>query len=174
MKLTSELNKKAWAIRKEAAKKWNCPVSEIVWVMCLQLAKEKKMDLTTLTIEELETLKTKIESEIESRQDTDTISIEIEDGCIDQSDINYENHKRGRNWIATVQNNKKAPGGYDRDFWDRASGSYKEIPENLKAGDKIEVAADYSTASGSRRPDREYYKVISVTGTKLTLSEIDG
>ena len=44
--VTSELNKKAWTSRKEAAEKWNCPVMEISWGACLRLAKEKKMDKT--------------------------------------------------------------------------------------------------------------------------------
>lgn len=34
--------KKAWSIRKEAAQKWNCKVSEIRWAECLRLAMEKK------------------------------------------------------------------------------------------------------------------------------------
>ena len=30
--------KKAWEIRKEAAKRWSCKVSEIVWSECLKMA----------------------------------------------------------------------------------------------------------------------------------------
>lgn len=36
MKLTSEIMKKAWNIRKKAAKKWNCKVLEISWSECLK------------------------------------------------------------------------------------------------------------------------------------------
>lgn len=40
---TSNEIKKAWTIRKEAAKKWNCSVMEIVWSECLKLAMNKKV-----------------------------------------------------------------------------------------------------------------------------------
>ena len=38
MKFTSEIIKKAWAIRKAAAQKFGCPVSEISWKECLSMA----------------------------------------------------------------------------------------------------------------------------------------
>lgn len=37
---TSELIKKAWKIRREAARKYNCAVSVISWKECLVMAKE--------------------------------------------------------------------------------------------------------------------------------------
>lgn len=40
MKFTRTLIKKAWQIRKIQAAKFNCPVMEIMWGGCLQMAKE--------------------------------------------------------------------------------------------------------------------------------------
>ena len=39
MKFSSELNKKAWAIRKASAKDLNVPIKEISWKVCLEMAK---------------------------------------------------------------------------------------------------------------------------------------
>ena len=41
MKITSDINKKAWTIRKQAAAKYACPVMEISWAACLKLAKQE-------------------------------------------------------------------------------------------------------------------------------------
>lgn len=38
MKITTELNKKAWIIRKAAASRFNCSVGEISWKECLEIA----------------------------------------------------------------------------------------------------------------------------------------
>lgn len=45
MKITSDLNTRAWTIRKEAAQRYGCKVMEISWAACLKLAKEKKMEI---------------------------------------------------------------------------------------------------------------------------------
>jgi len=51
MKFTSVLIKKAWKIRREAAKKYNCKVMEISWAMCLKMAKEEKENFGNFNIE---------------------------------------------------------------------------------------------------------------------------
>lgn len=38
--MLSQLNKKAWAIRKRAAKRLNCKVMQVSWKECLRMAKE--------------------------------------------------------------------------------------------------------------------------------------
>lgn len=40
MSINSALNKMAWAVRRESAQKFNCPVMQITWKHCLQLAKQ--------------------------------------------------------------------------------------------------------------------------------------
>ena len=44
MKFTSEIIKKAWAIRKIAAENFSCTVIEISWKICLQMAKGDDME----------------------------------------------------------------------------------------------------------------------------------
>ena len=55
MKMTSAINKKAWAIRKEAAAKFNCPVKEISWRECLTLARSEKTEINIKTEDILKT-----------------------------------------------------------------------------------------------------------------------
>lgn len=83
----------------------------------------------------------------------------IEDGCVENLD--YESHKRGTNWIATVTPNRAAPGGLDRVFWKHGSGAWYKAPE-IKAGDVIEMAGDYTSARGNRTRDRRYVLVVRV------------
>jgi hypothetical protein len=65
--------------------------------------------------------------------------VPIEDGCIWHP--NYVNHRRGRNWIATVNKNLKAPGGLERSFWRKASGRHYMVPDGLTIGNYIELVA---------------------------------
>ncbi len=39
-KMLSKLNKKAWNIRRNSAKRFGCPVMEISWKECLRMAKQ--------------------------------------------------------------------------------------------------------------------------------------
>lgn len=50
MKFNTENIKKAWAIRKEAAEKFNCKVLKISWGLCLKevMKKETKIDIKKL------------------------------------------------------------------------------------------------------------------------------
>lgn len=84
----------------------------------------------------------------------------IEDGCIENLD--YEEHKRGKNWIATVKPNRGSPGGLDRAFWKHGSGRWYKAPDNLAAGDLIEMGGDYYTGRGKKRADRRYILVLRV------------
>lgn len=47
---TSKLIKKAWKIRKDAAKKFECKVSEISWKECLVMANEKTRESMRLDL----------------------------------------------------------------------------------------------------------------------------
>ena len=40
MKMNATINKKAWTIRKAAAKRFSCKVMEISWSECIKIAKE--------------------------------------------------------------------------------------------------------------------------------------
>jgi len=85
----------------------------------------------------------------------------IETQCIEN--FNYETHKRGRSWIATVKKDRRAPGGLSREFWSRGSGKWAEMPLELGAGDVLEFAGDYYSGSCRKNASRKYVKVIVVT-----------
>ena len=48
----SAINRRAWEIRREAAKKWNCGVMEIVWSACFKQAKKEIISNLKLSQEE--------------------------------------------------------------------------------------------------------------------------
>ncbi len=75
----------------------------------------------------------------------------------------YENHKRGRNWLATIDTDPTAPGGLKRDFVDRGKGRYM-YRNQLDVGDAFEVGADYYTGGGSKNSNREYGVIIEKHG----------
>ncbi len=83
----------------------------------------------------------------------------VEDGCVENLD--YEAHKRGKNWIATVKADRASPGGLAREFWRHGSGRWYKAP-SLTAGDVIEMGGDYYTGRGSARRDRRYVLVVRV------------
>ena len=93
----------------------------------------------------------------------------ITDGTILQT--NYESHRRGKNWVATVERNLKSPGGLDRDFWDRR-GDRAFIPEDLTPGQWIEMAGDYYTGGGGRTPNRKYFRVVAITDEALHVESV--
>ncbi len=90
-------------------------------------------------------------------------------GCWDQAQVAYESHRRGKNWTATVKCNKAAPGGMDRNFWSHGSGSY--VVPACTVGDYLEVAADYYTASGGKRSDRHYFRVLEINSERIVVRE---
>jgi hypothetical protein len=98
----------------------------------------------------------------------------ITKGHVDQADQDYEDHKRGKNWIATVEFDPSQPGSIDRSFWERGSGSYRSVPDNLQRGDLVEVAADYYTGSGRKNPSRSYLRVRKVVeGEEIYLDKVE-
>ncbi len=84
----------------------------------------------------------------------------FEDGCA--KNIVYESHKRGKNWVATVQPNRAAPGGLDRLFWAHGSGAWYKAPATFYRGDVVEMGGDYYSARGNVSRDRRYVLVVRV------------
>lgn len=84
----------------------------------------------------------------------------LEDGCA--KNIVYESHKRGKNWVATVQPNRAAPGGLDRLFWAHGSGAWYKAPATFYRGDVVEMGGDYYSARGNVSRDRRYVLVACV------------
>lgn len=98
-----------------------------------------------------------------------SIKIEIAQGYVDQRDLIYESHHRGTNWIATVSFDPSKPGSMERNFWEKGSGSFKKLPDELALGDFIEIAADYTSGGGNRSRKREYYRAAVITEDELIL-----
>jgi hypothetical protein len=127
--------------------------------------------LSSMDRDELVALKAEIEARLSNPEieEEGIIALPVVDGCVDQEQLNFETHSRGKNWIATVNRDKKQPGGLARRFWGRASAGYKAVPADTEVGDIMEVAADYYTSTGRRRESREYHEVVSVDDKTLKL-----
>ena len=98
------------------------------------------------------------------------MNIPIEDGTI----VNhiYNDHKRAKNWVATVESDKSQPGGLKRTFLDRGPG-YRVLPRGLEAGMWLEFAGDYYSAGGSRSAKREYHKIVSITPAEIVTEAVE-
>ena len=107
----------------------------------------------------------------EPAEETGTI-FKIVDGCV--RNVNHEPHKRGTNWLATVESDMKSPGGLSRDWWEKVSGNpeYYEMPD-LSPGMYVEMAGDYRTAGGRKTECRSYFQIISVGGETISVTAID-
>jgi hypothetical protein len=98
--------------------------------------------------------------------------IAVVDGHVDQKDLHFEDHKRGKNWIARAEFDPDAGGNLAREFFD-GHGRYKKVPEDLAPGDVIEVGYDYYTTSGNQKARRVYYEIAAVDETGVGIFEVD-
>jgi hypothetical protein len=97
------------------------------------------------------------------------VRLSIELGALKQAPV-YERHKRGKNWAAIVAKDPTAPGGLARKFLTGAKGEYfYMVSGDVVPGAVIEFGADYYTTSGSKRAERWYGVVVSVSDSELVL-----
>jgi hypothetical protein len=95
---------------------------------------------------------------------TETISLQVESGALIQAPI-WESRRGGRNWLAVISPNPRAPGGLDRRFLDRGRGEYLYLlNRDLRRGRPVEFGADL----GHDR-NRWYGLVLSVSDSEVTL-----
>ena len=105
----------------------------------------------------------------------ETTRVEIVDGVISQNDCadeaGYSSHRRSRNWLAVVKPNRTCPGGLERNFLERVRGnpSYYHVNGELEEGTVLEIASDYYTGSGKKRPRREYRAILVVDENAVVL-----
>lgn len=86
--------------------------------------------------------------------------VSVTNKVVDQRDLGlYEEHERGRNWIAVITPNRAKAGGLEREFLDRVRTTFYAT-DAVKAGDFIEVGADYLTTAGRRHPKRRVFRVL--------------
>ena len=102
------------------------------------------------------------------------MKLEIVDGVIEQ--MNYESHKRGKNWVATVERNLQAIGGLDRDFW-KQRRQYATVPDDIAPGQWIELGGDYCSVwswlgGGNASRNRKYFRVGVVSDEVLEVEEV--
>jgi hypothetical protein len=83
----------------------------------------------------------------------------------------WDNHRRSRNWCASISLDPRSPGGIRRAFWERAKGNdyYYFVPDGLKLGTPLEFGSDYYTASGRKSPSRRYYTVKEISEDSITI-----
>lgn len=96
----------------------------------------------------------------------------VEDGALTQVPPGlWETHKRGKNWMATIAVDPKAPGGLARDFAEKAKGESFYILPSLAIGQAVEFGADYYSGSGKPSRTRWYGYVKSINADRLILHE---
>lgn len=83
----------------------------------------------------------------------------IEEGCLARVPV-YESHSRGKNWLAVISSNPKAPGGLDREFAAKCKGDLYYDAAGLVAGTAVEFGADYYSGGGRKNPKRWYGCVV--------------
>lgn len=131
-----------------------------------------KENLTAMTVPELEELASAIEDELYRRRQDElpegAKALQVDKGYIDQASLAFEDHKRGNNWIATVEHDPESPGGLKRGFWKKGAKSYRKVPDNIE-GRYIEVAADYSSSGGKKERNRHYFDVSKCQDGEIVL-----
>lgn len=95
----------------------------------------------------------------------------ITDGAILRSDVPYEGHKRGKNWLAVIHRDPRSPGGLGRDFMARGHGPYAYIAEDIPEGSALECGADYYSGGGRPSRERHYYLLLRKRETAWQLAE---
>jgi len=109
------------------------------------------------------------------KKQPEIITLPIEHGALTEVPV-YEDHKRGKNWLATIQIDPKSPGGLARVFIDRARGdSFFYIVDSwAEPGVAVEFGADYYTGSYRKNSCRWYGVIANVTADTLTLVKSRG
>mgnify|MGYP000861538848 CR=1 FL=1 len=85
----------------------------------------------------------------------------------------YETHKRGKNWMATIQKDPNSPGGLKREFFDRAKGDYFYMVNSLQVGQAVEFGADYYSGAGNRSTNRFFGVVSEITAGSVTFDKYE-
>jgi hypothetical protein len=94
--------------------------------------------------------------------------VKVESGAFVEA-LEWCNHKRGKNWLATISEDPRAPGGLRRQFWERGRGRfYYIIPRNLEIPCPVEWGGDYYTSRGHKDPRRVYAVLVEITETEAT------
>lgn len=83
----------------------------------------------------------------------------------------WENHPRGKNWMAAITLDPRAPSGLERRFFTKARGEgfyIIDLSQNA-CPFAVEFGADYYTSSGKKRTERVYGVVREIRPDELVL-----
>jgi len=80
----------------------------------------------------------------------------------------WEDHWRGRNWLARIEETPDAPGGFTREWCERGRGRFKYSAAALLEGDTIEFGADRIWADGEGRSRQRWVgEIVGITDTEM-------
>lgn len=103
---------------------------------------------------------------------TNTVDFAVSRGALVEVPV-YEDHTRGKNWLAIITIDPAAPGGLRREFARRGRGPFYYLVGDIAEGDAVEFGADYYSGSGRRSANRWYGVVRSVTSERVTIEPCD-
>ena len=99
-----------------------------------------------------------------------TLTCSARDGHLTEAPA-YTDHRRGKNWLATISRDPKGPGGIGRAFQGRGCGEYMYDASALAVGTPVEFGADYYTGSGGKRAERWYGVVVSASPDRVVFAQ---
>ena len=86
----------------------------------------------------------------------------------------WEDHRRARNWLAYIEENPDAPGGFTRKWCERGQGRFKYSVTTLLEGDTVEFGADRIWADGAGRSrERWVGEIVKITDTEMQVRYFD-
>jgi len=110
----SEINKRAWEIRKSSAAKFNCPVMQIMWGLCFNQAKEEiemDIELDNMSVEDLKRLREKINEKINEKTPKTKVRVNL------TPETNSGNRKGWFKEITAVDESKRNCYAFEGDFF---------------------------------------------------------
>lgn len=83
----------------------------------------------------------------------------------------YEEHARGRNWLAVIDIDATMPSGLSRQWMPPGRGECFYLIEQLKLFDPVEIGADYVSSGGKKYYKRFYGVVTALTDESVQIEE---
>jgi hypothetical protein len=105
-----------------------------------------------------------------AKEDPPILKMAVANGALLEVPL-FEKHHRGTNWMAVIDIDGTAPGGFSRRWVDRGKGECFYLIDQVTLFDPIEFGADYSTFNGRRYRKRWYGVVIAKTENYLLVEE---
>lgn len=96
----------------------------------------------------------------------------VENGAMTEVPV-FEEHSRGKNWLAIIEISPTAPGGLERDFQPKAHGDYYYMVEDVEVGEAVEFGADYYSGRGRKTSNRWHGVVTAVGADFIEMMECD-